>query len=184
LQPGGDRNWTGVSAAIQKLCKALPVPVIAKEVGAGISASVARRLVDCGVAAIDVAGVGGSSWAAVEGKRASSADDEALAEIFRNWGIPTADALVQVRRAVPDVPLIASGGIRHGLDGAKAIRLGATLVGQAGSLLDAALKGPEQVVAHVEGWAKALRIACFVVGAASVRELAAAPLQTAAGFQS
>jgi isopentenyl-diphosphate Delta-isomerase len=179
LQPGGDRNWLNVEAEIEKVCRALSVPVIAKEVGAGISVDVARRLVNCGVAAIDVAGVGGSSWAAVEGKRYEGGSE--LAEIFRNWGIPTARALSTLHRAIPKIPLIASGGIRHGLDGAKAIRLGATLVGQAGALLDAAVKGPEAVVAHVNIWAQALRIACFVTDSASLSQLAKARLQTAEG---
>jgi isopentenyl-diphosphate Delta-isomerase len=176
LQPGGDRNWRNVEAAIEKVCKALSVPVIAKEVGAGISVDVAQRLVNCGVAAIDVAGVGGSSWAAVEGKRSDGGSE--LAEIFRNWGIPTASALSAVHRVLPSIPLIASGGIRHGLDGAKAIRLGATLVGQAGALLDAAIKGPESVVAHVKLWAQALQIACFATGSASLSQLAKVPMQT------
>jgi isopentenyl-diphosphate Delta-isomerase len=177
LQPGGDRNWLHVEAEIEKVCRTLSVPVIAKEVGAGISVDVARRLVNCGVAAIDVAGVGGSSWAAVEGKRSEGGAE--LAEIFRDWGIPTTRALAALHDAIPSVPLIASGGIRHGLDGAKAIRLGATLVGQAGALLDAAVKGPDAVVAHVMLWAQALRIACFATGAASLLQLARAPLQTA-----
>ncbi len=177
LQPGGDRNWVNVEAQIEKVCRALRVPVIAKEVGAGISVDVAKRLINCGVAAIDVAGVGGSSWAAVEGLRHEGGST--LAEIFRNWGIPTTQALAAIHAAVPDVPLIASGGIRHGLDGARAIRLGATLVGQAGALLDAAVKGPEAVVAHVKLWSDALRIACFATGSASLSQLRCAALQTA-----
>ncbi len=177
LQPGGDRNWFNVEAEIENVCRALSVRVIAKEVGAGISVDVARRLVNCGIAAIDVAGVGGSSWAAVEGQRSEGGSE--LAEIFRNWGIPTARALLRIHQALPTLPLIASGGIRNGLDGAKAIRLGAALVGQAGALLDAAVKGPEAVVNHVNLWAQALRIACFATGSASVSQLAKAPLQTA-----
>jgi isopentenyl-diphosphate Delta-isomerase len=133
---------------------------------------VARRLVDCGVAAIDVAGAGGTSWAAVEGSRAGRAQDQALGEIFRDWGIPTARCLADVRDACPDVPIIASGGIRHGLDAAKAIRLGATLAGQAASLLGPAMAGTEAVVAHVEGFATALRIACLATGS---RDLGLAP---------
>jgi isopentenyl-diphosphate Delta-isomerase len=176
LQPGGDRDWRNVDAEIEKVCRALSVPVIAKEVGAGISVDVAKRLVNCGVSAIDVAGVGGSSWAAVEGMRSENGSH--LAEIFRNWGIPTARALLTIADALPELPLIASGGIRHGLDGAKAIRLGATLAGQAGALLDAAVKGPEAVVAHVQNWAQALRISCFVTGSAGLTQLRKAALQT------
>jgi isopentenyl-diphosphate delta-isomerase len=177
LQEGGDRNWSGVEAAIERLARALRVPVIVKEVGSGISGDVARRLMNCGVAAIDVAGAGGTSWAAVEGSRAASAQDQALGEIFRDWGIPTARCLIDVRDACPDVPLIASGGIRHGLDAAKAIRLGASLVGQAASLLGPAMAGTEAVVSHVEGLAAALRIACLATGSRDLAALRAAPLQ-------
>jgi isopentenyl-diphosphate Delta-isomerase len=178
LQPGGDRNWAGVAKAIETICRQLPVPVIAKEVGAGISVSVAEQLLNCGVSAIDVAGVGGSSWAAVEGMRQNEETQKSLAELFRNWGIPTARALVQIHAALPDVPLIASGGIRHGLDGAKALRLGARLVGQAGPLLEAATRGVAAVAEHVETFATALRIACFCTGAANLDEIRRARLQT------
>jgi isopentenyl-diphosphate Delta-isomerase len=177
LQERGDCNWAGVEVAIEKVSRAIDVPVIAKEVGMGISVDAARRLVACGVAAIDVAGSGGSSWAAVEGQRASDASHIELGEIFRNWGIPTAHGLADIHAALPGVPLIASGGIRHGLDGAKAIRLGASLAGQAGALLAAAATGTEQVIRHVETWAQALRIACFATGAATLTDLKRAPLQ-------
>jgi isopentenyl-diphosphate delta-isomerase len=177
LQEGGDLNWAGVEAAIERLARALPVPIIAKEVGSGISGAVARRLAACGVAAVDVAGAGGTSWAAVEGSRASAPETQSLGEIFRDWGIPTARALADVREACPDMPLIASGGIRHGLDAAKAIRLGATLVGQAASLLNPALQGTEAVIAHVEAFSKALRIACFATGSRDLAALSRARLQ-------
>lgn len=179
LQDGGDRDWKGVEAAIEAVARKLAVPVIAKEVGAGISSGVAQRLAACGVAAIDVAGAGGSSWSAVEGQRAHAASAQELGEIFRNWGIPTVQCLIDIHREMPGTPLIASGGIRHGLDGAKAIRLGASLVGQAGSLLAAATQGPDAVVAHVETWSQALRIACFATGSASLAELRRAPLMQA-----
>lgn len=177
LQAGGDRNWSGVEAAIEKLARLLEVPIIAKEVGSGISGEAARRLVSCGVAAIDVAGVGGTSWAAVEGSRAGDAQGQSLGEIFRNWGIPTARCLVDVSEACPNVPLIASGGVRHGLDGAKAIRLGATLLGQAAALLGPAMAGTEAVIAHVEAFATALRIACLATGSPNLAALRTAPLQ-------
>jgi isopentenyl-diphosphate Delta-isomerase len=176
LQPGGDRNWVGVEAAIENVCRHVGVPVIAKEVGAGISVAVAHRLLRCGVAAIDIAGVGGSSWAAVEGKRLSLKEQQDTAEIFRNWGIPTANALASLHAALPDVPLIASGGIRHGLDGAKAVRLGATLVGQAACLLEAATLGPDRVVAQVKNWEEAFRISCFCTNSSDLKGLKTAPL--------
>ena len=176
VQPGGDRNWAGVEAAIAQLARALPVPVIAKEVGSGISGEVARRLVACGVAAIDVAGAGGTSWAAVEGARLTEPEGQNMGEIFRDWGIPTPICLAEVRAACPDTPLIASGGMRNGLDAAKAIRLGANLAGQAASLLPAAMKSTEAVVAHVEAFATALRIACLATGSKDLKALAGAAL--------
>jgi isopentenyl-diphosphate delta-isomerase len=177
LQHGGDTNWLGVESAIETLARALPVPVIAKEVGSGLSGAVARRLVACGVAAIDVAGAGGTSWAAVEGNRAAAPEGQSLGEIFRNWGIPTARCLVDVSTACPGIPLIASGGIRHGLDAAKSIRLGATLAGQAASLLGPAMSGAEAVIAHIETLATALRIACLATGSRNLAALRTAPLQ-------
>jgi isopentenyl-diphosphate Delta-isomerase len=180
LQPGGDRNWVGVEAAIEKTCRNIGVPVIAKEVGAGISVEVAKRLQRCGVSAIDVAGVGGSSWAAVEGRRSDKAEDQTTAEIFRNWGIPTAEALVEISNEMPAMPLIASGGIQQGLHGAKALRLGATLVGQAAALLEAATQGPAAVIDRVEAFAQALRISCFCTNSIDLKALRGAPLQITA----
>ena len=106
----------------------------------------------------------------------AAAEGQALGEIFRDWGIPTARCLAAISTDMPDVPLIASGGLRHGLDAAKAIRLGAALAGQAGALLPAAMKGPEAVVEHVKAFAEELRIACFVTGAGELVALRSAPL--------
>jgi isopentenyl-diphosphate Delta-isomerase len=179
LQAGGDTNFKGVAGAIETLVRGLSVPVIVKEVGSGISVDVARRLIGLGVTAIDIAGAGGTSWAAVEGKRSTENRGQALGEIFRDWGIPTARGLSDLRRAFPDLPLIASGGIRHGLDGAKAVRLGADLVGQAGALLSAATAGTDAVIAHVSTWADALRITCFVTGSHNLEALKHAKLDMA-----
>jgi isopentenyl-diphosphate delta-isomerase len=176
VQPGGDREWRGVLAAIEALARQLEVPLVAKEVGAGLSGAVARRLVDAGVAVIDVAGAGGTSWAAVEAERAGNSRQRAIAEAFAGWGIPTALAIAQVRQVCPDVLLVGSGGVRDGIDAAKAIRLGADLVGQAAGVLDAALLGPEAVVEHFQILAEQLRIACFCTGSANLAELAQAPL--------
>lgn len=170
LQQGGDTCWSGLLCKLERLCAELPLPVIVKEVGFGISAAVALRLASCGVAAVDVAGAGGTSWSAVEGAMSEDPKRAALAELYRDWGIPTATALREVRAALPNLPLIGSGGIRNGLDAAKAIRLGADLVGQAGALLHAAVRGPEAVLAHFAQLEAALRLACFATGA---RDLAA-----------
>lgn len=176
LQARGDTRWSGLLARLQNLCAQLPVPVIVKEVGFGISASVATRLADCGVSAIDVAGAGGTSWSAVEGQLASDPQLAALAEIYRDWGIPTATSLRQLRSALPNLPLIGSGGIRHGLDAAKALRLGATLVGQAGPLLRAAIDGIEPLMSHFALLESGLRLACFATGSANLAALREAPL--------
>ena len=142
VQAGGDRDWTGLLARIEVIARRLPKPVVVKEVGNGISGALARRLVDAGVAVIDVAGHGGTSWAAVEGARATDPAQKAIATAFQDWGIPTAIAIADVRRACPDTPIIASGGIRDGVDAAKAIRLGADVVGQAAGVLAAAISWP------------------------------------------
>ena len=176
VQVGGDRNWHGVLRAIEALVLRLPVPLVAKEVGAGISPSVARRLLDVGVSVIDVAGAGGTSWAAVEAERTQNLQQRAIAQAFAGWGIPSAQAIASVRRACPGAHLIASGGIRDGIDAAKAIRLGADLVGQAAGVLDAALQGPEAVIEHFNVLIEQLRIACFCTGSADLAALAQAPL--------
>jgi isopentenyl-diphosphate delta-isomerase len=176
LQSGGDTDWRGVEAAIAAACRALEVPVIVKEVGFGISASTARRLADCGVQAIDVAGAGGTSWAAVEGAVSLDPSQAMLGETFRDWGLPTAMAIADVRKALPHMPIIGSGGIRSGLDAAKAIRLGADLIGQAGAVLAQAIKGPDSVVRHFEALISGLRIACFATGSGDLKALKAAPL--------
>lgn len=180
VQAGGDRDWRGVLQAIGAVARALSVPVVVKEVGAGLSPEVARRLVEAGVAVIDIAGAGGTSWAAVEGERARDAQDRAVAMAFSGWGIPTAQALQDVRQSLPDTPLIASGGIRDGVDAAKAIRLGADVVGQAASVLSSALQSSEAVVAHFHTVIRQLRIACFCTGSADLAGLRLAGLTTSA----
>jgi isopentenyl-diphosphate delta-isomerase len=176
VQPEGDRDWRGVLARIAALTGELPVPVIVKEVGAGISPTVARALVEAGVRMIDVAGAGGTSWAAVEARRAQTDADRAVAMAFADWGIPTAQCLLAVRRALPNVPLIASGGIRDGIDAAKAIRLGADLVGQAAGVLMAATQSSDAVVEHFDILLRQLRIACFCTGSRNLLELRRARL--------
>ncbi len=176
LQSNGDTRWSGLLSRLERVCVKLPVPVIVKEVGFGISAAVATRLVACGVAAVDVAGAGGTSWSAVEGWKAKDTSRAELAELYRDWGIPTATCLRQVRDALPDLPLIGSGGIRHGLDAAKVLRLGANMVGQAGPLLRAAIDGIEPLMAHFAMLEQGLRLACFATGSANLLELRQARL--------
>ncbi len=176
LQPEGDHNFKGLLERIRELCRKLPVPVVVKEVGCGISGPVAAELTAAGVAAIDVAGVGGTSFARVEAFRRERAEDVELALAFSDWGIPTAEALRQVRAAAPATPLIASGGIRNGLDAAKAFALGADLVGFARAVLGAAAEGEEPLRRCLEGLAWQLRVAMFCSGVADLLQLKATPL--------
>jgi len=177
IQQGGDRDWRCVLDHIGSLCAGLSTPVVVKEVGFGLSGAVARRLADCGVAALDVAGAGGTNWALVEGERGTGRS-RAVAAAFADWGIPTAQAVVEARAACPDIPLIASGGVRHGVDAAKAIRLGADLAGQAAGTLKAAVTSTEAVVEHFSQMTDQLRIVCFATGAADLAALRRAPLVT------
>lgn len=176
VQTEGDRDWRGLLAKLASLQSASAVPVIVKEVGAGISGPLARRLWDIGIRIIDVAGAGGTSWAAVEAERAPSAQARAIAEAFRDWGIPTARALADVRAACPSATIIASGGIRDGLDVAKTIRLGADLAGMAAGVLDAALKDGEALTERLRTVIAELRIACFCTGSPNLAALRIARL--------
>lgn len=173
----GDRDWWGVGAALEALVKALDAPVVVKETGAGISAATARRLTDMGVAAIDVAGAGGSNWGLVEGERAEVAADKAHAAAFADWGIPTATAIAEARAACPKAVIIGSGGVRDGVDAARAIRLGADMVGQAAGVLAAATISTEAVIEHFQILIRQLRTVCFCTGSANLTALRKAPLQ-------
>lgn len=171
VQAEGDWNWSGLLQKIERVVRQVGVPVIAKEVGWGISEATARRLKDAGVAVIDVAGSGGTSWTEVEYHRATSDSFRRLARAFADWGIPTAESLTMASRGAPGVPLIASGGMRTGIEAAKALALGATLVGVASSFLKAAALGPEKVVDTIDQLASELRVAMFCSGAESVAAL-------------
>ena len=171
LQPEGDTHFRGLLARIASVCRALDVPVIAKEVGWGISAEVAVRLQACGIAAIDVAGAGGTSWAKVEAQRCDDWREQQVASAFTDWGIPTADALVAVHGRLPDMPLIASGGVRSGVQVAKCLALGADLVGLAGPLLAPASESPQAL--HDAVWIirRQLEIAMFCCGRVDIARL-------------
>jgi isopentenyl-diphosphate delta-isomerase len=171
LQADGNTDWRGLLPRIEAVCRGLEVPVVAKEVGWGISADVARRLVEVGVAALDVAGSGGTSWSQVEMYRAPTEQRRHLCAEFAHWGIPTAEALVQVRAALPEIPLIGSGGLRSGMDLAKILALGADLGGLAGPFLKAANASAQAVIALADELADMLRIAMFCSGIASIQDL-------------
>ncbi len=175
VQAGGNTNWQGLLNKIEQVCRALDVPVVAKEVGFGISEATARQLARAGVAAIDVAGAGGTSWAAVEAYRAPSAFLRELAEAFWDWGIPTAESLVRARRGAPDVPLIASGGIHDGVEAAKCLALGASLVGFAAPMLRLAERGVEDTIAGIRLIEEQMRTVMFGIGAADLDALKHTP---------
>ncbi|MBO9539102.1 type 2 isopentenyl-diphosphate Delta-isomerase [bacterium] len=171
VQPEGDTNFKGLLPKIETLCRELGVPVLAKEVGSGIAPDTARRLVEAGVAAIDVAGTGGTSWAAIEGLRATSNVARSLGELFRDWGLPTSESLKLCRRELPDTPLVASGGIRTGLDVAKALALGADLAATAHPFLEAATTSSEAVEAVIHRLVTELKVVMFCLGCRTIDEL-------------
>jgi isopentenyl-diphosphate Delta-isomerase len=175
VQPEGNRNFKGLGEKIAEVCRQLEVPVVAKEVGSGISAEVAVRLERAGVKAIDVAGRGGTSWYAVEAQRAARRGKPAETT-FADWGIPTEEALVAVRQAVPDLQIVASGGIRTGLDIAKSIALGADMSAFGQPLLAAALASPDKVVEFILGIIREIKVAMLCVGAKKLDELKKIPL--------
>ena len=177
VQPEGDGNFAGLLGRIEAVCRALPVPVVAKEVGWGFSEQAARQLAAAGVSAIDVAGAGGTSWSQVEMHRAKTATQRRIAAAFIDWGIPTAEAIQNVRRAAPALPVIASGGLRDGIDVAKCVALGASLGGLAGPFLKAAAVSVEAVTEAIGELSRELRIAMFASGAGSIAALQATPLQ-------
>lgn len=170
FQPEGDTHFKGLLDRIEEVCRKLPVPVGVKEVGWGIDGETARRLSDAGAAFVDVAGAGGTSWSQVEKYRNSDPLRYAAADAFADWGIPTAECIREVRMELPDMPLIASGGLSNGVEAAKAIALGADMAGFGRSLLRDAVTGDE-VAARLERIELELKAAMFAIGARDVRAL-------------
>jgi isopentenyl-diphosphate delta-isomerase len=179
VQPEGNTDFSGLLPKIAAVCRALTVPVIVKEVGNGIGANTARRLVEAGVAAIDVAGAGGTSWSEVERFRHTNPRSARTAGAFADWGIPTSQSIRQVRQTLPHIPLIGSGGIRSGVDVAKAIALGADLGGTAKPALVAAVDtaSSDAVILELQGIIDELRVAMFCSGCADLAALRQLPLE-------
>jgi isopentenyl-diphosphate delta-isomerase len=177
VQDAGDVNFAGLAKKIEEVCKQIEVPVIAKEVGWGISEKTAKLLADCGVSAIDVAGAGGTSWSQVEMHRAPDEFTRQLAATFVGWGIPTADSILNVKKTVPDMTVFASGGIKDGLDIAKCIALGATLGGMAGQFLKAAAVSTEKVIDIMKLTKKQIEVTMFNVSAGTLDSLKAGKLE-------
>ena len=171
VQPGGDTDFRGLLAKIADLTARVDFPVLVKEVGCGIAPATAARLAAAGVAAVDVSGAGGTSWSKIEAARAAEPAQRTLGEAFGEWGLPTVEALIGCREALPGFPLIASGGVRTGIDVAKAIALGADLVALAMPLLGPATRGPEETRAALDQILAELRTAMFLLGVPDVATL-------------
>ena len=167
LQPEGQVNFSNLLPKMAEMVRGLPVPVIAKEVGSGLSEATGRALASVGIEILDTAGVSGTSWARIETRRSGELE---LGELFANWGIPTPESIVQLRR-IPGVTVIGSGGVRSGVDIAKAVALGADLAGLAYPFLEAATESPERVAAVIDRLVDELKITMFCLGARNLAEL-------------
>jgi len=179
VQQGGDTDLTDVLSRLSLICDALKkesVPVFAREVGFGLSAGAAKRLIDAGVSGLDCAGAGGTSWSKVEALVATAWAFKRQGELFGEWGIPTTDSIQSVRSVSKDIPLIATGGIRTGIDAAKAIALGADIAAMARPMLVAAIQGEEKLFAAIEEILFSLKGNMFAAGLSNVDALKSAML--------
>lgn len=171
VQPEGDTRFAGLLSQVETVCRALNVPVIAKEVGWGFSEQDVVNLANAGVSAIDVAGAGGTSWSQVEAFRAKDENQRQLASAFIDWGIPTADAIQITHKAVPQMTIFASGGLRSGIDIAKCITFGATVGGMASPFLKAASQSLEKTLETITLVRKEIQICMFAAGIADLNQL-------------
>jgi isopentenyl-diphosphate Delta-isomerase len=176
VQDAGDTNFAGLAKKIEEVCRKLEVPVIAKEVGWGISERTAKLLANCGVSAIDVAGAGGTSWSQVEMHRAPDEFTRELAATFVGWGIPTTDSILNVKKVAPEMTIFASGGIKDGLDIAKCIALGAALGGMAGQFLKAAAISTKSAVQMMKLMKRQIEVTMFAAGVGTLEILTAGKL--------
>lgn len=171
VQMEGDRDFGRILERLNHVCDRLDTPIMVKEVGCGIAPNTAQRLLETGISAMDVGGRGGTSWGYIEGLRSASQDTMALADTYRDWGIPTAYSLVAVREAAPHLPIVATGGIRDGLTIAKASALGATMAGIGLPLLRAAMKSEEEVQNCLSLLVRGLKVAMIGTGSRSLQDL-------------
>lgn len=176
VQPEGNTHFAGLVEKVAQVCQALSVPVIAKEVGWGFSRADVALLAAAGVAAIDVAGAGGTSWSQVEMHRATSDSQKRLAAAFVDWGIPTSEAIRHVRSVAPGLKVIASGGLRSGVEIAKCIALGANLGGMAGPFLKAAAHSLAETIRMIDELKREVQVCMFAAGAGSLDALQKTPL--------
>jgi isopentenyl-diphosphate delta-isomerase len=178
VQPEGETDYSGILSKIELVTRYLDIPVIVKETGAGISAEDANKLYNANISGIDIAGAGGTSWSAIEyyrSKKKGNIEGEELGEKLWDWGIPTIVSLIEVSQTV-DIPIIASGGIRNGLDIAKTLAIGANIAGVALPVLKPALKNSAAVSKKMNLLIHQLKTVMFLVSASSVKELKNVPL--------
>jgi isopentenyl-diphosphate Delta-isomerase len=171
VQKDGDTQFGGLINKVEAVCKALPVPVIAKEVGWGFSKLDISLLTQAGIAAIDVAGAGGTSWSQVEMYRADTESQRKLAAAFADWGIPTAEAILNVRETSPNLTIFASGGLRSGVDIAKCVALGASLGGMAGPFLKVAVESHGAILEVIYEIIREIQICLFATGSKNIDQL-------------
>lgn len=183
IQPEGTTDFKGSWQAIENLVRELDIPVVVKETGSGFSKVTMQRLNGIGVHAIDVSGMGGTHWGRIEGARAKHDWLREQASItFKNWGMSTAFILQQAHQMILSSEIWASGGVRHGLDAAKAMVLGASMVGIAKPILKAALEGPKEVLQVMRHYEYDLKVAMFCTGVASIQALKQQPLDVWRGL--
>jgi isopentenyl-diphosphate delta-isomerase len=182
LQFDGNTNFRQLREKIRRVCEELDVPVIIKGVGTGISSFTARALKEVGIQGIDVSGSGGTCWALVEYYRAKDPIQKNICKSFQNWGIPTAKAIQAIRKDWPDILLIGSGGIRTGLDGAKALALGADLFGMALPLLKPATQSASAVKDYLYQVIEELKLVMFGIGSQTLDSLKRTPLIQSMSF--
>lgn len=171
VQDEGQTQFSGLLSKIATVCRVISVPVIAKEVGWGFCEQDVRRLIEAGVAAIDVAGAGGTSWSQVEMHRATNESQARLAAAFIDWGIPTADAIENVGRVTTELPVIASGGLRTGVDITKCLALGASLGGMAGPFLKAASQSLDMTIQTIQEVCREIQVSMFACGSGNLSTL-------------
>jgi isopentenyl-diphosphate delta-isomerase len=177
IQPEGDRDWRGVLDAVGEVAATSSVPMVVKEVGAGLGNATLRELAQTGIAGVETAGVGGTSWAVIEALRHSGRTPRAIAgQVLADFGTPTADSILAARGAFPHRVVVASGGLRDGLEVAKCVALGADACAMAGPFLPAAEQGVDAVVTEIEGVIETLRVVMFLVGAPDLTRLGHTPL--------
>lgn len=174
IQVEGDRNFNRLFDKIESVVKSLSVPVIVKEVGSGLDPRSAKILEEIGVAAVDIGGSGGTSWGHIEGLRAADKKTQNLAEIYRDWGIPTAYNIKALNSAGVSIPFTATGGIRDGLTVAKSVSLGASMAGLGLPIFKAALKSEQAVVEKLDEMIEGTKIACMLTGSKRIDDLSRA----------